>query len=152
MQPSICSSQAIVAWQWKFVWTSIVSNPYLNGLILFVILFGSYRLISSLMGLRNEQTAFVALQEVWEDIERSRTQPELDPLWRHERCFEPSKVYQRPKFLGHIFDIALEELHKHKGLRISIGTMQNLVHAIDGRIALERSLISYLSGLSIFLG
>lgn len=142
----------IVAWQWTFVWTSILANFYLNGLIIAVFIFGSFQLLGTVLGLRNEQTAFMALQEVWNDIERTRTDPDIDPLWRHERCFEPSRVYPRPQLLGHIFDLALEELHKSRRMRISIATMQNLVHAIDGRIALRRSLIAYLSGLCIFLG
>ena len=141
----------IVAWQWHFIRTGVESNPYLNLLIIAVFGFGSLKLVASLMQLRKEGVAFEALEELWADVQSDRAGGEVR-LARFERAFEPGALYRRPKLLGHIFELTLEEFMRTRQMRISVSTMQNLMHAVDGRIAMERSLVSYLAGLCIFLG
>ena len=135
----------IVAWQWHFISTGVESNPYLNLLIIAVFAFGSLKLVVSLMQLRKEGVAFEALEELWADVQSDRAGGEVR-LARYERAFEPGLIYRRPKLLGHIFELTLEELMRTRQMRISVSTMQNLMHAVDGRIAMERSLVSYLAG------
>lgn len=141
----------IVAWQWHFIKTGVESNPYLNVIIIAVFAFGSLKLVLSLTQLRKEGIAFEALEELWADIQGDRAGGEVR-LSRFERAFEPGLVFRRPKLLGHIFELVLEELMRTRQMRISVSTMQNLMHAVDGRISMDRSLVSYLSGLCIFLG
>ena len=141
----------IVVWQWHFISTGVQANPYLNFLIIGVFAFGSLKLVASLMQLRKEGIAFEALEELWADVQGDRAGGEVR-LARFERAFAPGLIYRRPKLLGHIFELTLEELMRTRQMRISVSTMQNLMHAVDGRIAMDRSLVSYLAGLCIFLG
>ncbi len=139
-------------WQWHFVWEGIISNFYLNGSIIGTFLFGGYLAFKSFGGLHNEVVAFGALQEAYADIHKSREIAEEDPFWRHYRCLEAGVVFKRPKLLGHVYELTVEELLRTKHMRISISTMQNLTAAIDQKMAHERALLQYLTGLLVFLG
>ncbi|MCP8940194.1 hypothetical protein NK718_16840 [Alsobacter sp. SYSU M60028] len=143
---------ALCTWQWHFIYIGLISNTYLNVMIIAVFVFGSSRVIIGMFKLRNEHRAVAALQEIWSDITDTRKNGVTDPLARHFRCFEPGTLYRRPHLLGHIFDFTQEELLRNKRMRISVSTMQNLVHAVDGRIALDRQLVIYLTGVCILLG
>ena len=142
----------LIVWQQHFIIGGIESNPYLNAIIIGVFLFGSSLAVKSLFGLRNDIKAFQALKEVYAD---TQIDPSVDPdaeTDRYARCFELGLVYRSPNLLGHVFDLTLDELLRSRHMRISIATMQNLMAAIDARMAHQRSLIGYLTGLSVFLG
>lgn len=143
---------ALVVWQNHFIWVGINANPYLNGMIVAVFLFGSVKGILLITGMSNERTALEALKEAYSDALARRSEDQRNPLWRHYRCFEPGIVFRKPRLIGHIFDLALDEIARARGVRISIETMSALLHAVDRKISTERSLLTYLTGLSIFLG
>jgi hypothetical protein len=104
------------------------------------------------IAIRNDTVAFSALQEAFEDSRRERTETLADPYWRHYRALEPGIVFARPNSLGHMFELAYDELLRAKNLTISVSTMQNVVNGIEQRLADERSQVNYLAGLLIFLG
>jgi urease accessory protein UreF len=143
---------ALVVWQTHFVVVGIESNPYLNCLIIAVFLFGSLKGILSITSMSNEKLALDALREAYDDAVMRRDEQARDPLWRHHRCFEPAVVFQPPKLLGPIYDLAMDEIRRARTVRLSVETMSSLLHAVDRKIITERSLLAYLTGLSIFLG
>ena len=142
----------LVAWQFEFVWTGLNSNLYLNGTIVLTYLFGVMTAFRSVLGLKNEEYAFSSLQEAYQDVRAEQKGDNTDPYWRHYRCLEPATVFVRPKILGHIYEITMEELLRTRHISVSVSTMQNLVRGIDTRLADERSLLSYVTGILVFLG
>lgn len=143
----------LVLWQNHFIMSGINSNPYLNALIISVFGFGAFLAIKSLFGLRNDVKAFAALKDIYDEIQRERHDPHVDQRQRRlSLCLTPGVVYRSPDLLGHVFDLTLDELLRTRHMRISIATMQHLLNAIDTRMAHQRSLMGYLTGLSVFLG
>ncbi|MGL4441603.1 MAG: hypothetical protein ACRCUE_20315, partial [Bosea sp. (in: a-proteobacteria)] len=142
----------LVGWAHEFVWSGIRSNIYLNGGIIAVFLFGVSLVVRSMLGLRNEEVAFSALQEAYEDTRQERLSGARDPYWRHHRGLQPGKVFARPVVLGHMFELTYDELIRSKDIRISVSTMQNIVQGIDGKLSEQRSLSVYITGLLVFLG
>lgn len=142
----------LVAWAHEFVWSGIRSNVYLNGGIIAVFLFGVFLVVRSMSSLRNEETAFVALQEAYEDSRQERLMGGRDPYWRHQRGLKPGKVFGRPVILGHMFELTYDELIRSKDVRISMSTMQNIVQGIEVKLSEQRSLSVYITGLLVFLG
>lgn len=142
----------LVIFAWDFVYAGMMAKIYLNGFICCVFAFGVVMAFRNVTSLRNEELAFSALVEAYNDIKRDVVADSDDPYWRHYRCLEPGYVFHRPRLLGHFFEIVYEELLRTKNLRISIVTMQNLVQGVESKLAEERSLVSYLSGLLVFLG
>jgi hypothetical protein len=142
----------LVGWAHEFVWSGIRSNIYLNGTIIFVFLFGVLLVLRSIWALRNEDVAFNALQEAFEDSRQERVQGERDPYWRHQRSLKPGRVFGCPVVLGHMFEITYDELIRSKDIRISVSTMQNIVQGIDTKLGEQRSLSVYITGLLVFLG
>lgn len=142
----------LVVWQHHFVLMGLYSNIYLNGLIVAVFVFGSLKGILSITGVANEKLALDALREAYDDAVTRRDEQARDPLWRHHRCFEPAIVFQPPRLLGPIFDLAMDEIRRARTVRLSVETMSSLLHAVDRKIVTERSLLGYLTGLCIFLG
>jgi hypothetical protein len=144
---------SLVVWQKHFIWGGIQSNPYLNAIIIGVFGFGAILAIRSLLGLRNDVKAFAALKDVYDDIQAERHSASADHDARKlQRCAVPGIVYASPQLLGHVFTLTLDELLRTRHMRISIATMQHLIAAIDARMAHQRSLMGYLTGLSVFLG
>jgi hypothetical protein len=143
---------AITVFAWDFVYTGLKAKLALNGGIWLVFLFGIFMSFLTVVRLRNEQLAFAALAEAYEDIKEGRVRAATDPYWRHYRCLSPGTVFVRPRLLGHVFEIVYEEMQRSRKLRISVGTMQSLVHGVEEKLAEERSLVTYLSGLLVFLG
>lgn len=135
-----------------FIWQGLIANLYLNAAIIAVFLFGTALAFRRVITIRNDSVAFSALQEAFEDSRRERTETLDDPYWRHYRALEPGVVFARPKSLGHMFELAYDELLRAKNLAISVATMQNVVTGIEQRLADERSQVNYLAGLLIFLG
>jgi hypothetical protein len=149
---SIGALLALTAWAHEFVWTGIKSNLYLNGAIIGLFSFGVIMVLAGLKGLRNEGLALAALQEVYDDIRNEKAQSQRDPFWRHYRALQPGRVFARPSVLGHMFELTYDELLRSKDIRISVGTMQNLVQGIESKLADQRSLSVYITGLLVFLG
>lgn len=142
----------LIAFAHKFVWDGLVANTYLNGAIMLVFAFGCVLAFQRVLVIRNDATAFSALQEAFEDARKERVEALDDPYWRHYRCMESGTVFSRPKSIGHMFEIAYDEMLRAKSLNISVSTMQNVIAGIDSRLNDERSQLNYLTGLLIFLG
>jgi TM2 domain-containing membrane protein YozV len=142
----------LVAFAHEFVLGGILSNIYLNGLIIVLFVFGAALSFKRVLTVRNDAIAFAALEEAYNDTRTERVEALDDPYWRHYRAMQPGIVFSRPRSIGHMFDLAYDEVLKSKNLQISVATLQNITHGIDSRLADERSLGSYLTGLLIFLG
>ncbi len=143
---------ALVAYAHHFVWSGIQSNIYLNGLIIGLFIFGIWLSFKRILAVRNDALAFAALEEAYTDMRTERVEAMDDPYWRHYRAMEPGIVFSKPKSIGHMFVLAYDEVLRSKHLQISVATLQNITHGIDSRLAEERSLVNYLTGLLIFLG
>ena len=142
----------LAAYAHHFIWDGIQSNIYLNGLIIALFVFGIIVTFKRVLSVRNDAWAFAALEEAYNDMRTERVEAQDDPYWRHYRAMAPGVVFSRPKSIGHMFDLAYDEVLKSKHLQISVATLQNITHGIDIRLAEERSLLNYLTGLLIFLG
>jgi hypothetical protein len=142
----------LVTYARHFIWEGVLSNIYLNGLIIGLFVFGIALSFKRVWSVRNDALAFAALEEATSDMRAERTGAADDPYWRHYRAMTPGIVFSPPKSIGHMFDLAYDEVLKNKNFQISATTLQNITNAIDGRLADERSLVNYLTGLLIFLG
>jgi hypothetical protein len=142
----------LIGWVHEFVLTGLRSNLYLNGAIVGLFLFGVAMVLRGLLALRNEDVAFAALEEAFEDNRRAAVENARDPFWRHQRALQPGQVFAKPKALGHIFELTYDELQRSQDLRISASTLQAIVDGVDARLAEQRSLGVYITGLLVFLG
>ena len=140
------------AWQWEFIAEGVMSHVYTTGSILSAFGFSIIMAFIFVFKLTNEVIAFNALKEMWDDIRMGPTERARDPLWRHYRCSVPGRLFKRPRLLGHAYDLVTEELARTKKIRISVETMNTLVHKIDQSIDDEKSLLGYMSGLLVFMG
>ena len=142
----------LAAWNHDFVRIGIESNAYLNLTIIGVFLYGVSLAFRAVFSLRNEENAFNSLKEAYDDIQQDGERGATDPYWRHHRCLTPAIVVERPRILGHIYDLVYEELMRTRRLQISVGTMQQLISGISTRLSDDRSLLQYVTGLLVFLG
>jgi hypothetical protein len=140
------------AWQWEFIIEGVTSHVYTTGSILSAFGFAIVMAFIFMFKLKNEVIAFNALKEMWDDIRIGAAQQVADPLLRHYRCSRPGRLFKRPRLLGHAYDLVTDELARTKKIRISIETMNVLVHKITETIDDERSLLGYMSGLLVFMG
>jgi hypothetical protein len=152
MTAVVVAVAAIVGYAHHFVYEGLLSNVYLNGLIIGLFLFGVVLCFKRVLIVRNDATAFAALDEAYNDRRIERVETMEDPYWRHYRAMTPGVVFSRPRAIGHMFDLAYDEVLKKQNLQISVATLQNVTHGIDSRLADERSLLNYLTGLLVFLG
>jgi hypothetical protein len=136
----------------RFINEGVKANATLNLAIIGLFAFGVVLAFRRLFAVQADATAFAALQEAFDDARRERAGLVDDPYWRHYRCMEPGIVFRRPRSLGHMFDIAYDELLQAKSLQISVSTMQNIVGPIETRLAEERARLGYLANLLVFLG
>lgn len=143
---------AVTIFAWNFVYTGIMAKVALNGSIIGVFVFGIYLCFKNTLALKNEQTAFSALVETYEDIKRNKVKGAEDPYWAHYRCLEPGTVFARPHLLGHFFELVYDEMFRSKRLKVSVETMSGLVHGVESRLREERSVIGYMTGLLVFMG
>jgi hypothetical protein len=143
---------ALIVFAHDFILRGFLSNPYLNGLIGAVFLAGVFHGVKRLFSVRNDATAFSALEEAYEDARRERTETIEDPYWRHYRAMKPGIVFSVPRSIGHMFEVAHDELLRTRNLKISAGTLQTVVEAIEAKHAEQRSTVGYLAGLLVFLG
>ncbi|BAM87448.1 MotA/TolQ/ExbB proton channel family protein [Bradyrhizobium oligotrophicum S58] len=140
------------AWQWDFIAEGVMAHVYTTGSILSAFGFSIVMSFIFVSKLKNEVIAFNALKEMWDDIRKGPVEQAADPLWRHYRCSRPGRVFRRPRLLGHAYDLVTEELARTKKIRISVETMNTLVHKISQTIDDEKSLLGYMSGLLVFMG
>lgn len=144
---------ALATWQHEFIISGIESHLYMNVTILGTFAFGVINAFLFISKLKNEVVAFRALKEMSDDIRRVASPESLrDPLWRYRRALEPASVFRRPRLLGHAYDLVTEELARTKKIRVSVETMNTLVHKIEETINDEKSLVVYISGLLVFMG
>jgi hypothetical protein len=142
----------VSAWQWDFIAEGVMAHVYTTGSILSAFGFSIVMAFIFVFKLKNEVIAFNALKEMWDDIRMNATEQARDPLWRHYRCSRPGRLFKRPRLLGHAYDLVTDELARTKKIRLSVETMNTLVHKIGGTIDDEKSLIGYMSGLLVFMG
>jgi hypothetical protein len=140
------------AWQWDFIAEGVMAHVYTTGSILSAFAFAIIMAFIFVFKLQNEVIAFNALKEMWDDIRIGPIEQVRDPLWRHYRCSRPGRLFKRPRLLGHAYDLVTEELARTKKIRISVETMNTLVHKIGQTIDDEKSLLGYMSGLLVFMG
>jgi len=140
------------AWQWDFIVEGVKAHVYTTGSILSAFAFSIIMAFIFVFKLKNEVVAFNALKEMWDDIRIGANEQNRDPLWRHYRCSRPARIFKRPRLLGHAYDLVTEELARTKRIRISVETMNTLVHKIGQTIDDEKSLLGYMSGLLVFMG
>ena len=139
-------------WQQHFVLEGIAAHMEITLTILATFAFSIVLAFIFVAKLKNEIIAFKALREMWDDIQHAPLHQSRDPLWRHYRCIRPAQVFQRPRLLGHAYELVTEELARSKRMRVSVETMNTLVHTVESTINDEKSLITYLSGLLVFMG
>ncbi|MFN0265353.1 hypothetical protein ACKTEK_15925 [Tepidamorphus sp. 3E244] len=142
----------LAGWNHEFIWLGISSNAYLNSTIIAVFLFGVSLSFRDVFLLRNEENAFNSLKEAYEDIQQDGERGASDPYWRHHRCLKPAVIVERPRILGHIYDLVYEELMRTRRLQLSVSTMQQLISGIATRLSDDRSLLQYVTGVLVFLG
>ena len=140
------------AWQWEFISEGVMAHVYTTGSILSAFAFAIIMAFVFVLKLKNEVIAFNALKEMWDDIRIGPSEQERDPLWRHYRCSRRAQVFKRPRLLGHAYDLVTDELARTKKIRLSVETMNTLVHKISQTIEDEKSLLGYMSGLLVFMG
>jgi hypothetical protein len=140
------------AWQWDFIVEGVMSHVYTTGSILSAFGFAIIMAFIFVFKLKNEVIAFNALKEMWDDIRIGPSEQARDPLWRHYRCSRPGRLFKRPRLLGHAYDLVTDELARTKKIRLSVETMNTLVHKISQTIDDEKSLLGYMSGLLVFMG
>ena len=142
----------VSAWQWDFIHEGVMAHVWTTGSILSAFAFAIIMAFIFVHKLKNEVIAFNALKEMWDDIRMGQVEQKADPLWRHYRCSRPGRIFKRPRLLGHAYDLVTDELARTKKIRISVETMNTLVHKIGGTIDDEKSLLGYMSGLLVFMG
>jgi hypothetical protein len=144
---------AIVSvWQWDFISEGVMAHAWTTGSILSAFGFSIIMAFIFVFKLKNEVVAFNALKEMWDDIRIGPTEQLRDPLWRHYRCSRPGRLFKRPRLLGHAYDLVTDELARTKKIRLTVETMNTLVHKIGETIDDEKSLLGYMSGLLVFMG
>lgn len=148
----ILAIAVVTAWQWDFIIEGVTAHVWTTGSILSAFAFSIVMAFVFVHKLKNEVIAFNALKEMWDDIRIGPTEQATDPLWRHYRCSRPGRVFRRPRLLGHAYDLVTEELARTKKIKISVETMNTLVHKISQTIDDEKSLLGYMSGLLVFMG
>ena len=143
---------ALGIWQNHFVMEGIAAHMEITLTILGTFAFSTVLAFVFVAKLKNEVVAFKALREMWDDIQHGNTRRSHSPAGRLERCHSPAQVFQRPRLLGHAYELVTEELARTKKIRVSVETMNTLVHSVESSINDEKSLITYLSGLLVFMG
>lgn len=139
-------------WQREFILEGVRSHVEITSTILLTFAFSAAMSFIFIYKLNNEIVAFKALREMWEDIRVGPIEAARDPLWRHYRCARPALVFQRPRLLGHAYELVTEELARTRTIALSVEEMNTLVSNTEQAISDEKSLIVYLSGILVFMG
>jgi energy-coupling factor transporter transmembrane protein EcfT len=139
-------------WQYKFIISATSANVMLNVTIFATFFFGVALTYRNILRLKNEQLAYLAMREHYDDCMIQKRGNITDPLWRHYRCKELAAVYKKPDVLGPTYQLISEELMKNKDINLSPATMQTLLDAIDARLSDRKSLTQYVAGILVLLG
>jgi hypothetical protein len=139
-------------WQREFILEGVRSHVEVTSTILLTFAFSAAMAFIFVFKLNNEIIAFKALREMWDDIRLGPLEETRDPLWRHYRCARPGQVFQRPRLLGHAYELVTEELARTRTISLSVEEMNTLVSNTEQAISDEKSLIVYLSGILVFMG
>lgn len=143
---------ALGVWQRDFIVEGIRSHVEITSTILLTFAFSTIMAFVFVFKLNNEIVAFKALREMWDDIRLDPLESSRDPLWRYYRCARPARVFERPRLLGHAYELVTEELARTRKISLSVEEMNTLVSNTEQAINDEKSLIGYLSGILVFMG
>jgi hypothetical protein len=143
---------ALAVFARDFVWQGVSSNVYLNLGIIGVLALGMIMAVGRVTVLWNEEIAFDALRETYDDIRKEQLAGADDPYWRHYRALKPGRVFSKPRLLSHSFELTYDEMLRSRSLKMSVGTMNSVVGAIEARLSEDRSILNYITGLLVFLG
>ncbi len=143
---------ALIAWQNHFVINGILANVYHNATIVILFLFGFVLAGLKLFALGNDVRALLALEETYGDL-RHNSEPDSEQnLARFAKALKPGIVFRRSRILGHVYELCVEELLRTRSMKVSVGTMQQILHAVDVSLSRERSALNYITGLLVLLG
>ena len=101
--------------------------------------------------LRDETAALGLIAEAYGDTHAGELTEEMRAA-RRQRCLAKGTVFARPKLLGPSFDMLMDEFWRGRSLRFRLETVQMLMATVEHKMARDRGLIGYISGLAIFLG
>ena len=152
MTAAFCVLLLVGAWQWQFVYSGVMSNIYLNGVIFGTFFFGVFLVYRNSLRLPNELVMFDALREEYQDTRGTPKADAVDPNWRFARCRQPAIVFSPSGVLEQAYRLCSDEIARTQDLRISASTMNTLVEGIDVRLEENRSLVNYVNGLLVMLG
>lgn len=141
----------VVSFEWHFVYSGIMALPVLNGVIIGVFFIGNFIVWKSLLSLRDETAALGLIAEAYGDTHAGELTEEMRAA-RRQRCLAKGTVFARPKLLGPSFDMLMDEFWRGRSLRFRLETVQKLMATVEHKMARDRGLIGYISGLAIFLG
>ena len=141
----------VVGFEWHFVTSGIMALPVLNGIIISVFIFGNVLAWKTLLSLDHEIAALGLIKEAFADTHCGAITPEI-LAQRRMRCDRKGIVLKRPAILGAAFSVLMDEFWRGRSLRFRLETVQMLTGVVDHKLARERGVIGYVSGLAIFLG
>lgn len=141
----------VIAYEWHFVQSGIVALPVLNSTIIVTFLVGNIIVWKSLFSLNNETAVLRMISESYKDTHSGPVDDDVLAT-RRQRCLQKGVVLRRPVLLGSAFDILMDEFWRGRSLRFRLDTVQMLLATVEHKMARERGLIGYMSGLAIFLG
>lgn len=141
----------VVVYEWNFVKSGITALPVLNGVIIFSFIFGNLLAWKTLLSLNHEIAALGLIKEAFADTHSSTKTPEL-MAERRARCEKQGIVLKRPAILGSAFSVLMDEFWRGRSLRFRLETVQMLTGVVEHKLARDRGVLGYVSGLAIFLG
>jgi hypothetical protein len=141
----------VIAYEWHFVKSGIVALPVLNSTIIVAFLIGNIIVWKSLFALNNETAVLRLIAESYKDTHSGVVDDDVLAT-RRQRCLQKGTVLRRPALLGPAFDILMDEFWRGRSLRFRLDTVQMLLATVEHKMARERGLVGYVSGLAIFLG
>lgn len=141
----------VIAYEWHFVYSGIMSLPVLNGTIIAVFVVGNLIVWKSLFSLTNETAVLRLISESFKDTHSGTVDDDVLAA-RRQRCLQKGTVIRRPVLLGSAFDILMDEFWRGRSLRFRLDTVQMLLATVEHKMGRERGLIGYVAGLAIFLG
>ena len=141
----------VTIFQWHFVQSGLMALPVLNGIIVAVFFVGNILIWKSLSSLDSEITALNAITEAYKDTHSGDVTDDTLAA-RRQRCLRKGTLFKRPRLLGAAFDMLMDEFWRGRSLRFRLETVQLLMGTVEHKMARDRGLISYVSGLAIFLG
>lgn len=141
----------VVGFEWKFVTSGIMALPVLNGVIIGVFIFGNILAWKTLLSLDHEIKALGLIKEAFADTHSGSVTSDI-LAQRRARCETRGIVLKPPALLGSAFSVLMDEFWRGRSLRFGLETVQMLTGVVEHKLARDRGLIGYVSGLAIFLG